>query len=320
MIYYLIQFVHNHSASKNVNAPSSASGAAFRLAQQQHAARRAALAAGGRFAAAAAGAVALGLAVGFDLVGFAVSNTLICLDNVTVGYERHPVLHHLNASIDEGALLALVGPNGGGKSTLLKTITGDLPLMQGSCTLARAAQPIAVLAQQKTLDTDFPITVFDMAALGLWRQSGAFGRLTTAQREQVWQALERVGIAPLAQYLPNELSGGQLQRVRFARLILQDAPLVLLDEPFDSIDSQTTDELLDLVQEWHRAGKTVICVSHDFSRVRTHFAQAMLLARELIAYGSPEAVLSDALLAQAQQVLDENVRRGPEAAICPQAG
>lgn len=238
------------------------------------------------------------------------------LENVTAGYDRHPVLHHLHGEVARGELIAIVGPNGGGKSTLLKTLTGELPLLQGQIHHAFAPHQRALLAQQKTMETSFPVCVEDMAAFGLWQETGAFRALTRTQRDRVHSALAQTGIASLARRAVNELSGGQLQRARFARLILQDAPLLLLDEPFNTIDSRTTDDLFALIHQWHAAGKTILIVLHDFARVREHFRHAWLVARELLASGAPETVLAPEALARAQQMLHEYETNPQQAAVC----
>lgn len=238
------------------------------------------------------------------------------LENVTAGYDRHPVLHHLHGQIARGELIAIAGPNGGGKSTLLKALMDELPLLQGEIHHAFAPRQRALLAQQKTMETSFPVCVEDMAAFGLWQETGAFRALSRAQRERVHAALEQTGIASLARRAVNELSGGQLQRARFARLILQDAPLLLLDEPFNTIDSRTTDDLFTLIHQWHAAGKTILIVLHDFARVREHFRHVWLIARELVASGAPEAVLTPETLAAAQRTLSEYEANPQQAAVC----
>lgn len=242
--------------------------------------------------------------------------TALRLENVTAGYDRHPILHHLHGSVPRGRLLAIVGPNGGGKSTLLKTLTGELPLLQGTVHHGFAPRQIACLPQQKTLDTAFPVSVFETVALGLWHETGAFRGLSAAQRERVQAALRQTGIAALARRPVNELSGGQLQRARFARLILQDSPLLLLDEPFNAIDSNTTDDLFALIHHWHAAGKTILIVMHDFARVREHFRHVWLIARELLAEGAPEDVLAPENLQRAQQKLTDYDSAPQSAAIC----
>lgn len=232
-------------------------------------------------------------------------SALISFHNLTLGYDRHPAVHHLNGEIARGSLIAVVGPNGAGKSSLLKGITGELSPMQGHIKLhGIGGHDIAWLSQQAALDASFPITVFDLVSMGLWRRIGAFGGLGREDRKQVVTALEQVGLGGLEQRAIGTLSGGQSQRARFARLMLQDAPLVLLDEPFSAIDSSTVDDLAQLIHHWHHEGRTVISVLHDLEHVRAAYPEVMLLSRELIARGRPADVLTPDTLARARQAAE----------------
>ncbi|MBL8446549.1 MAG: ABC transporter ATP-binding protein [Zoogloeaceae bacterium] len=216
----------------------------------------------------------------------------IRLENLTLGYDRHPAIHHLNLTIPAGELLAIVGPNGAGKSTLLKALAGELQPLGGAVHLPGRPASVAYLPQQSEIDTDFPITVFDLVALGLWREVGAFGAIGSIEADRVRAALARVGLAGFERRTIGSLSGGQFQRARFARLSLQDAPVLLLDEPFSAIDSRTTQDLLRLVVDWHCDGRTVVAVLHDLEQVRRHFPACLLVAREPIAFGATDAVLT----------------------------
>lgn len=244
-------------------------------------------------------------------------NALLSFDNLTLGYAHHPAVHHLQAEIQAGALLAVVGPNGAGKSSLLKGIAGELRPMQGTLALhGIKRRDIAYLTQQSALDLSFPLSVFDLVAMGLWKQTGAFGGIGRAGRVAVAQALETVGLSGLAERAIGTLSGGQLQRARFARVLLQDAPLVLLDEPYAAIDLATVRDLTALVQRWHGEGRTVISVLHDLDHVRAAYPETLLLAREPIAFGATATVLSEANLQHAHRHAESGARR-PEA-ICRQ--
>lgn len=220
--------------------------------------------------------------------------------NLTLGYDRHPAVHHLCCDIARGALVAVVGPNGAGKSTLLKALAGELEPIQGHFVQSIARERTAYLPQQSELDTGFPVTVFDMVAMGLWRHLGPFGGLGRKLAQRVGDALARVGLGGLERRPIGALSGGQLQRARFARMMLQDAELLLLDEPFNAIDSRTTDDLIELMLEWHREGRTIIAVLHDLDRVYRHFPQSLLIARESLGFGQTTAVLSAENLARAR--------------------
>lgn len=230
----------------------------------------------------------------------------IRLSNLSLGYERHPAVHHLNALIPAGDLLAVVGPNGAGKSTLLKALAGVLAPMQGQISgLAphqRHAVRVAYLPQQAEMDQSFPISVADAVAMGLWHELGAWGRLNTVQCERRDQALATVGLAGFGHRTIGTLSGGQFQRALFARLLLQDAPVILLDEPFVGVDTRTTRDLLTLLHTWHAQGRTVVTVLHDMEQVQAHFPNTLLLARELVAHGQTKQVLTEVHLHRARQL------------------
>ena len=223
----------------------------------------------------------------------------IVLRNVTLGYERHPAVHHLNLDIEAGSLVAVVGPNGAGKSTLMKALAGTLPLQTGTLQGLSKANT-AWLSQLSSLDTSFPIDVQSMVMMGLWRQQSAWGWHSAHDKQRCLNALASVGLAGFERRSLNSLSGGQLQRARFARLVLQDAPVVLLDEPFAAVDQRTTDDLLQLLHLWQKQGKTVIAVLHDLAQVHAHFPLTLLLAREPVAWGATAEVLTVAHWQRAQ--------------------
>ena len=212
---------------------------------------------------------------------------------LTLGYDRLPAVQNLDSTIAEGSLTAIVGPNGAGKSTLLKGVVGTLSPLGGRLSLgALARDEIAYLPQQSDIDRSFPLSVVDLVALGLWREIGAFGQLSEAQRQRVAEAIAAVGLEGLETRPIGSLSGGQMQRALFARLLLQDARLVLLDEPFTAIDTNTMTDLIAVVQRWHGEGRTVVAVLHDIDTVRAYFPETLLLARELIAHGPTVEVLT----------------------------
>jgi zinc/manganese transport system ATP-binding protein len=223
------------------------------------------------------------------------------LHNLTLGYERHPAVHHLSLKLAAGSLVAVVGPNGAGKSTLIKALAGLVKPMQGHIS-GLGQQRVAYLPQRDDMDHSFPITVHDMVAMGLWHEVGALGGYSRAQRQRCVDALAQVGLAGFGQRTIATLSGGQFQRALFARLMLQDAPVILLDEPFAGVDTRTSRDLLALLQAWHAEGRTVLAVLHDMDQVRQHFPHAMLLARELVAAGPTGQVLTEANLQRARHL------------------
>lgn len=216
----------------------------------------------------------------------------IVLHDLTLGYERHPAVHHLSLTLPPGALVAVVGPNGAGKSTLLKALAGQLPPLGGRIDGLGEPHRVACLPQHSGIDRSFPISVQELALLGLWHEVGALGRYSAAHRRACHEALAAVGLLGFERRAIDTLSGGQLQRALFARLILQDASVVLLDEPFAAIDQRTVHDLLALLHRWHAQGRTVIAVLHDLAQVREHFPHTLLLAREPVAWGPTAEVLT----------------------------
>ena len=213
--------------------------------------------------------------------------------NVTLGYDRHPAVHHLNGEVAPGALVAVIGPNGAGKSTLLRGIVGILRPLDGSIHLGGLdSRDIAYLPQSAEIDRSFPISVFDFVGTGLWRGTGLFGGIGKAARGKILGAIASVGLNGFENRPIGTLSGGQMQRVLFARVLLQDARLIVLDEPFNAIDSKTTTDLLALVKHWHGEGRTVLAALHDMEMVRTHFSETLVLARGPVAWGPTAEVLT----------------------------
>ncbi len=217
----------------------------------------------------------------------------IALDDLTLGYDGHPAVHHLSGTFAPGSMTAVVGPNGSGKSTLLKGITGILRPLGGRINRGSLkVSQIAYLPQQAEIDRSFPITVPDIVALGLWQHLGLFKGMKPELWEQTRDALAAVGLEGFERRAIGELSAGQFQRVLFARLLLQDCPVILLDEPFTAIDARTTADLLEVIQRWHGENRTVIAVLHNFDQVRSHFPQTLLLAREAIGWGVTADVMT----------------------------
>jgi zinc/manganese transport system ATP-binding protein len=216
----------------------------------------------------------------------------ITLANLTCLHERRPAVHHLSGSFAPGSLTAVVGPNGAGKSTLLRSIAGlhgavEGRIDRGGLDCAR----IGLLPQASELDRGFPVTCREVVAMGAWSRAGAFGAMK-AEAPRVSAALERVGLRGFEGRLVGTLSAGQFQRVLFARLMLQDAPVLLLDEPFTAVDARTEADLLRLVREWHNEGRTVVAVLHDLELVAREMPQTLLLARDKVAWGPTAVALS----------------------------
>ena len=225
--------------------------------------------------------------------------------DVTLGYDRHPAVHHLSGEVAAGALLAIVGPNGAGKSTLFRGIVGILKPLSGSIlTGGLDIRDIAYLPQTVDIDRSFPISVYDFVGTGLWRFTGFFGGIGTGAGEKIAQALSAVGLNGFENRPIGTLSGGQMQRMLFARVLLQDARLIVLDEPFNAIDAKTSADLLALVRRWHAEKRTVLAALHDMDVVRATFPETLLLARGKVAWGATAEVLTADNLLEARRMCE----------------
>jgi len=240
-------------------------------------------------------------------------STAIRFDEVTLGYGRRPAVHHLHGDIPPGSLIAVVGPNGAGKSTLLKGIVGTLKPLEGRIRLDGPSSEIAYLPQAAEIDRSFPLSVYDLVSMGLWSRSGLFGGISAKERTKIEEALSAVGLIGFERRPISTLSGGQMQRALFARLLLQNAPVILLDEPFTAIDAKTTADLLDLVRRWHDESRTVVAVLHDLDMVKRVFPKTLLIAREPVAWGETPDVLKPDNLLKARRMVEAY---DPHAHVC----
>ena len=237
------------------------------------------------------------------------------LRDLTLGYDRHPAVHHLSGSVPPGAMLAVVGPNGAGKSTLFKGIIGALKPLSGQIHLhGLSPRDIAYLPQAAEIDRTFPINVYDLVAMGLWRRTGLFGSIGKADQTKIAQAMAAVGLTGFESRAIGTLSGGQMQRMLFARLLLQDAQLVVLDEPFNAIDAKTSADLIELVQRWHKEGRTILAALHDIDLVRANFPETLLLAREKVAWGDTGTVLTADNMLKARRMCEAFDEKAPACA------
>jgi zinc/manganese transport system ATP-binding protein len=225
--------------------------------------------------------------------------------NLTLGYERHPAVHHLDGTVETGALIAVVGPNGAGKSTLFKGVVGTLNPLAGAIERnGRNARDIGYLPQVPEIDRSFPISVYDMVAMGLWRAKGVFGGIGAKDRQVIEAAIAAVGLTGFEARTIGTLSGGQMQRMLFARLLVQDARVIVLDEPFTAIDAKTSADLLALVRRWHSEKRTVLAALHDIDLVKANFPETLLLAREPVAWGGTCDVLTAENLDKARRMCE----------------
>lgn len=202
---------------------------------------------------------------------------MIVLDNLCIGYDGEAIAPPVDGRITRGNLMAIVGANGCGKSTLLKTLAGFIPPVSGKVRWQVRRPVIGWLAQRQELDQQFPLTVQDVVSQGAWPRLSLLYGMGPGIRKRIATALERVGLLSLAKAPINTLSGGQFQRMLFARILVQQAPLVMLDEPFTGVDETTTEMLMSLILDMQRHGQTVLAVLHDSEKVARFFPQVLEL-------------------------------------------
>ncbi|MEM8624487.1 MAG: ATP-binding cassette domain-containing protein [Pseudomonadota bacterium] len=220
--------------------------------------------------------------------------------NLELGYPELTLVRRLSVSVHSGTTLAVLGANGSGKSTLVKVLLGLLAPRGGRLVWPKGRpREIGYLAQMSDFDRRFPIRVRDLAAMGAWRSLGLRKGLDRAGRTRVAEALDEAGVLSIQDQPLHTLSGGQLQRALFARVIVQDAPLILLDEPFAAVDQSTEAHLLKIITRWREEGRAIVLVIHDLSSVLDHCSHALLLGAGIGAFGLVESVLTpERLVAQ----------------------
>ncbi len=221
--------------------------------------------------------------------------------DLTVSYNRRPVLWDIDFAVPEGKLIGIVGPNGAGKSTLIKAIMGLVPLSSGYVKvfggdLARERKRVGYVPQRSTVDWDFPTSALDVVLMGRYGHLGLFRRPRAADIEVARESLRKVGMHDFADRQISQLSGGQQQRVFLARAIAQDAELYLMDEPFVGVDAATEAAIVELLRVMRQEGKTVLVVHHDLQTAREYFDWALLLNLRTVAFGPMEETFTDTLL------------------------
>ncbi len=225
--------------------------------------------------------------------------TAITLTDVTLTHDRHPAVHHVSGMFTPGTLTAIVGPNGAGKTTLLRAMAGLHPVSSGRIDGVGPGR-VALLPQSSQLDRSFPIGCLEVVMLGLWQRCGAYRPVTARDAADAARALDAVGLHGFGQRPLDTLSGGQFQRLLFARLMVNDAPILLLDEPFNAVDARTEADLVSLMIGWQAAGRTVIVVSHDLDLVRERIPHTLLLARHVLGWGRTQDVLQQGAMRHAR--------------------
>ncbi|MFP6899972.1 MAG: metal ABC transporter ATP-binding protein [Opitutales bacterium] len=223
------------------------------------------------------------------------------IHDLTVSYERKPVLYGVDLTLESGSLVGVVGPNGAGKTTLIKTIMGIVPANGGWVKIfgqpySKAVTRVGYMPQRESVDWDFPVTVMDLVLMGRYGHAGLMRRVGKRDREIARECLEKVNMSPFADRQIGNLSGGQQQRVFLARALAQESDLYLMDEPFVGVDAATETAIVELLRELRNRGKTLVVVHHDLSTARQYFDQLILLNMRLVAYGPVEETFTSELL------------------------
>lgn len=225
------------------------------------------------------------------------SDMPLTVHDLTVAYQRKPVIWDVDLDFPAGKLIGVIGPNGAGKSTLLKACLGLLPMVSGEIKVFgqpvnKARGVIGYVPQRESVDWDFPVSVLDVVAMGLYGRLGWFRRVNAAARAQALKALAQVGLAELAERQISQLSGGQQQRVFLARALVQQADLYLMDEPFAAVDAATERTIVNLLRELRDAGKTCVVVHHDLATVEQYFDWVVLLNMRVVESGPTAEVFN----------------------------
>lgn len=203
---------------------------------------------------------------------------MITLNNLVLGYHHKKISPIINGIITQGSMIAVIGSNGVGKSTFLKTLAGLLPPISGHLKFKKKIS-ISYLPQKNNIDYYFPITVFDVVSMGCWPKTNFFKKINYYQKCLIWKALEKVQLTDLLNQHINNLSVGQFQRMLFARILVQESLLVLLDEPFQGIDKTTYGILIHSINQLKHIGCTIIATIHDTKYISKYFSKILLLTQ-----------------------------------------
>ncbi|WP_230840038.1 metal ABC transporter ATP-binding protein [Gloeobacter morelensis] len=229
---------------------------------------------------------------------------MLSVRDLNVSYGLRPALERVSFDVEAGRLVGVVGPNGAGKSTLVKAIMGVVPRRSGAVLLEgepleKVRERVAYIPQRAGIDWDFPALVREVVAMGCVPRMGWLARPAREERARVEAAIERVGLADLAQRRIGELSGGQQQRAFIARALVQQARLFLFDEPFAGVDQYTERAILGIFGQLRDAGCALLIVNHDLGDVVRRYDDLLILRGEVVAYGPREDVFTQANLNRA---------------------
>ncbi len=240
---------------------------------------------------------------------------VVTISDLWAGYDGRPALRDVSFSLPGGSLVGVVGPNGGGKSTLLKVILGLIRPWRGTVAVLgqppdRARGVLGYVPQRENVDWHFPVNALDVVLMGTYSRIGLVKRPTKRDREFALHCLERVGLAAVAGRQVGELSGGMQQRVFLARALVQGPQILLLDEPVSGVDAVSQHAIFELLGGLCEQGVTVLATSHDLSCVASRFERVVCLNRSIVAYGAPDEVLTTDILSQTYESHFLTVRTG----------
>ena len=218
---------------------------------------------------------------------------MLTAQNIVLGYNGTALCEPLDFHLEAGQICAVMGHNGAGKSTLVRTLLGIQPPLSGTVTWHGSLQKnIAYLGQSAMIDNHFPMRVKDAVTMGVWPQLGFWQAIDKSMADRVESALARTGLSHMADRPLFECSSGQLQRCFFARAIVQDAPIIILDEPFTAIDQTTESQLIDIITQWRQERRTLIIVLHDLSSVMGLADYCLLLGDGRGLFGKTDNVVT----------------------------
>ncbi|SHE11265.1 ABC transporter ATP-binding protein [Chlamydia abortus] len=219
------------------------------------------------------------------------------IDNLSVAYQKKPVLRNVSFEVPEGKLIGIIGPNGAGKSTLIKAALGLIPRLSGEVSIygrpyAEQRSMIGYVPQRESVDWDFPTNALDVVMMGRYGHLGWFKRPGSTEKKIAMDCLAKVGMTDYSDRQISQLSGGQQQRIFLARALAQDAKLYFMDEPFVGVDAATEKAIITLLNELKMQGKTVLVVHHDLATVQEYFDWVLLLNVNLIDFGPADQVFT----------------------------
>lgn len=225
----------------------------------------------------------------------------LSVNNLTIAYQRRPVLWDIDFQAPEGRIVGIVGPNGAGKSTLIKAVLDLVPKASGTVEIygkpyKKQRKLVGYVPQRESVDWDYPVSALDVVAMGLYGQIGWLRPVTKSWKTKAMDSLDRVGMADYAHRQISQLSGGQQQRIFLARALAQEAQIYFMDEPFVGVDAATEKAIVKLLQDLRTRGNTVFVIHHDLQTVKEYFDHLVMLNLRIVAAGPVDEVFTQELL------------------------